>query len=108
MLRQGCYPSALGETEVCLPNYTKLMSAVLMLGTSCVANLGALQAGKVDCLLHRRSKALIEGCHAKDLKSWTGTNTLESGHKMEKNTASINLQSYFDNFACGLSAVYSC
>lgn len=47
-----------------------------MLETPCVANLGVLQAGKVDHLLHLKSKALTEGCCPKELKSRNDTNTL--------------------------------
>lgn len=80
-----------------------------MLEILCVANLGVLQGGKVDCLLHLKSKALTEDCCAKELKSGTDTNTLGSGQELEKNRACRNLQKcYFDNFACGLSVVYSC
>lgn len=80
-----------------------------MLETPWVADLGVLHQGQVDCLLHLRSKALAEGCCAKELQSRTDINTLESGQEPEKNRACINLQkSYFDDFACGLSVVYSC
>lgn len=54
------------------------MSAVLVLETACVADLRVLQRGKVDCLLHFRSKAL--------------TGTLEPGHEYEKNTVSRSLR----------------
>lgn len=74
-----------------------------------MANLGVLQGGKVGCILHLKSKALTESCYAKELKTWTDTSTLQPGQKPEKNRACRNLQkSYFDNFACGLSVVYSC
>lgn len=74
-----------------------------------MANLGVLQGGKVDCILHLKSKALTEGCYAKELKSWTDSSTLQPGQKLERNRACGNLQkSYSDNFGCGLSVVYSC